>query len=197
MSTVVVCLRSRLASEAVALLVAGTSEFDTEVAEPEGAVRCASVTPELLGVLVDPQTAAAVGDLECPVVVLGRRASDAAGLAGVVVGLAPDIDGDGLRRALIALADGSLPSWERPASPVPHRRRATDGPEILTAREREVLEMVAAAASPQDIASALDVSEHTVRTHVQNLMAKLGATSKVDAVARGRSLGLLEVGRHR
>ncbi|TMK22400.1 MAG: response regulator transcription factor [Actinobacteria bacterium] len=52
----------------------------------------------------------------------------------------------------------------------------------LTTRERRVLRMLAEGRSMKDIARHLDVSEHTIRTHMQNLYAKLGCHSRVDIV---------------
>jgi DNA-binding NarL/FixJ family response regulator len=62
---------------------------------------------------------------------------------------------------------------------VPHARD-THG---LTARELEVLRLVADGRSNRDIATALVISEHTVARHVQNIFAKLGVASRAAAVA--------------
>lgn len=62
----------------------------------------------------------------------------------------------------------------------------------LTQREREVLALVADGRSQKQIASALGISIKTVGTHVQNLLAKLGVHSRVEAVAievRARASG--------
>jgi two-component system NarL family response regulator len=57
----------------------------------------------------------------------------------------------------------------------------------LTPREREVLACLAEGASRQDVAERLQLSAHTIRTHLQNLMAKLGVHSALEAVALTRS----------
>jgi DNA-binding NarL/FixJ family response regulator len=57
----------------------------------------------------------------------------------------------------------------------------------LTPREREVLSYMAAGAGRRDLARQLHVSANTVRTHLQNLMAKLGVHSVLEAVALTRS----------
>jgi DNA-binding NarL/FixJ family response regulator len=57
----------------------------------------------------------------------------------------------------------------------------------LTPREREVLFHLADGAGRQDVAERLHVSANTVRTHLQNLMAKLGVHSTLEAVALTRS----------
>ena len=53
----------------------------------------------------------------------------------------------------------------------------------LTARELEVLRLVAAGKSNREIAAALVISEHTVARHVQNIFAKLGVSSRTAAGA--------------
>ncbi len=62
--------------------------------------------------------------------------------------------------------------------------------EALTARELEVLGMLAAGKSNQAIASELVVTLDTVKKHVSRIMDKLGADNRTEAVARARELGL-------
>ncbi|WP_159797482.1 helix-turn-helix domain-containing protein [Puerhibacterium puerhi] len=62
---------------------------------------------------------------------------------------------------------------------------------VLSPREREVLMELARGATYADIASALYVSENTVKTHVSSLYAKLGASRRSEALATGRALHLL------
>lgn len=57
----------------------------------------------------------------------------------------------------------------------------------LTPREREVLSCMAEGAGRREVAERLHVSANTVRTHTQNLMAKLGVHSTLEAVAMTRS----------
>jgi len=57
----------------------------------------------------------------------------------------------------------------------------------LTPREREVLFHLASGRCRQDVAERLHVTSNTVRTHLQNLMAKLGVHSSLEAVAWARS----------
>ena len=61
----------------------------------------------------------------------------------------------------------------------------------LTDRELEVLRLMAAGHSNTDIARALVVAVSTVKTHVNRIFGKLGATSRTQAVARARELQLL------
>lgn len=196
--TVVVCLRSRLISEAVAELVSGHDAFDALVVDPTDVVGLSAGRDDVIAVLVDSVAAEAVAwGADVPAVVLGRRSTDAGGLQDVAGGLALDVGGGDLIKALEALVAGELTPPSRSGATAHRGRRSDDGLEVLTPREQQVLELIAGAASPTEIASALDVSENTVRTHVQNVLAKLGATSKVDAVARARALGVLDAGRSR
>jgi LuxR family maltose regulon positive regulatory protein len=63
--------------------------------------------------------------------------------------------------------------------------------EPLTAREVEVLEMLAAGRSNQAIADQFVVTLDTVKKHVSHILGKLGAASRTEAVARARELGLI------
>ncbi len=57
------------------------------------------------------------------------------------------------------------------------------GPPPLTAREREVLQWVAAGLQNKQIAQTLDLSLATVRNHIHNILEKLGVHSKLEAVS--------------
>jgi LuxR family maltose regulon positive regulatory protein len=68
-----------------------------------------------------------------------------------------------------------------PASP-------DDAEEPLSAREMEVLAHIAAGDSNKLIARYLDLSPHTVKRHVANILGKLGVASRGQAAAKYRSL---------
>jgi ATP/maltotriose-dependent transcriptional regulator MalT len=63
--------------------------------------------------------------------------------------------------------------------------------EPLTARELEVLRLLAAGAPNRAIAEQLVVTQETVKKHLSHLFDKLGAANRTQAVARARELGLL------
>jgi LuxR family maltose regulon positive regulatory protein len=63
--------------------------------------------------------------------------------------------------------------------------------EILTQRQMEVLVLIAAGASNKEIGEKLTISLPTVKSHIVNIMNKLGVSSRTAAVAHARELGLL------
>jgi LuxR family maltose regulon positive regulatory protein len=64
--------------------------------------------------------------------------------------------------------------------------------EPLTARELEVLKLIEAGCSNQDIADDLVISMPTVKRHISNIYAKLGVESRTQAVSLGKELKLFE-----
>ena len=62
----------------------------------------------------------------------------------------------------------------------------------LTPREREVLTLMAKALDVPAISEALGISAHTARGYIQNILEKLQAHSRLEAVIRANELGLLE-----
>ena len=63
----------------------------------------------------------------------------------------------------------------------------------LSAREREVLQHMLEGRSNKDIASALFISEHTVNIHVKNILGKLGAGGRTEAVTLALRKGILHL----
>jgi DNA-binding NarL/FixJ family response regulator len=65
--------------------------------------------------------------------------------------------------------------------------------EPLTAREADVLELLAQGLSNRAIAARLDISEHTVKFHLASIFGKLGATTRTGAVRRALRRGLIDL----
>jgi DNA-binding NarL/FixJ family response regulator len=65
--------------------------------------------------------------------------------------------------------------------------------EHLTARETVVLRLMALGLGNKEIASRLDISEHTAKFHVSSILAKLGAASRTEAVTIGMTRGLVAI----
>jgi ATP/maltotriose-dependent transcriptional regulator MalT len=73
-------------------------------------------------------------------------------------------------------------------------RVRTPAPELLSQRELEVLELVAAGTTNRDAAVRLFISEATVKTHLLHIYTKLGVTDRAAAVAEAYNRGLLTPG---
>lgn len=65
--------------------------------------------------------------------------------------------------------------------------------EPLTAREMEVLELIAEGLPNKGIAAELGISEHTVKFHVGSILTKLGAASRAEALTRAMQAGVLSI----
>jgi DNA-binding NarL/FixJ family response regulator len=113
-----------------------------------------------------------------------------------------------LAEAIRAVASGyrlAVPDPPRPtppaapaARPAPARLARDGHAELLlrslSERERQVLALLARGWSNRRIAEACDLSLNTVRTHVQNILVKLGVHSKLEAAALAVRQGLVPVG---
>jgi LuxR family maltose regulon positive regulatory protein len=64
-------------------------------------------------------------------------------------------------------------------------------PEPLSIREQEILTLVAAGLTNQEIADKLVISPETVKKHASNIYSKLGVSNRTEAAARARALDLL------
>ncbi|MEV3853844.1 response regulator transcription factor [Streptomyces sp. NPDC050095] len=118
--------------------------------------------------------------------------------AGASGFLLKDVRRDDLVHAVrvVAVGDSLLaPSVTRRlvADVIRRRRRTTAAPSLdaLTARETETLRHLARGLTNAEIAGTLFVSEHTVKTHVSNVLSKLGLRDRVQAVICAYESGLV------
>ncbi len=132
------------------------------------------------------------------VIVLTASPNEAAALTALEAGCAGVVSKtfslDDLVAAVRSAASGELRlDPDMLARLVPRLSRSYREPGAdLTAREREVLGLIAAGLSTSDVAARLFVSTNTVRNHVQSILNKLGAHSKLEAVVIATRERLLE-----
>jgi DNA-binding NarL/FixJ family response regulator len=125
--------------------------------------------------------------------------------AGAAGFLLKDAEADELAAAIRAAAAGEVHLDPAVAGIVARRMRAggvvgatpgdaEDGIASLTARERDVLACVARGLSNRAVADALGITERTARTHVSNILAKLGLASRTQAALLAVQHGLDRTG---
>ncbi|MCE9646043.1 MAG: response regulator transcription factor [Chloroflexi bacterium] len=111
--------------------------------------------------------------------------------------LSPEATEEELTAAVRAVAEGlwvGAPGLVRSLMRVTGRRESSSEESLvepLTAREMEVLQLMAQGLANKQIALSLGISEHTVKFHLSSLYAKLGISSRTEAVRRGIELGLI------
>ena len=90
----------------------------------------------------------------------------------------------------MAFPTGTMPV-PAPTSARPRSEDATIPSATLSARERDVLALIAEGCRDREIAARLFLSHHTVANHVRNILGKLGVSSRAAAVALAARYGLL------
>jgi DNA-binding NarL/FixJ family response regulator len=132
--------------------------------------------------------------LRCRVLVLTTYDTDSDTLPAIEAGatgyLLKDAPRDELFTAVRAAAEGRTVLSPAIASRLISHVR-TPGNEPLSAREREVLALVAKGTSNREIAAVLFISEATVKTHLTHLYGKLGVKDRAAAVAVAYDRGIL------
>lgn len=113
--------------------------------------------------------------------------------AGAIGYLLKDTDADALCRAIKAAAAGQVQLTPKAAARLMHSLRANESPEELTEREKEVLRLIAQGQSNKQIANQLIIAEKTVRTHVSNILGKLGVQSRTQATLYAICTGLVSL----
>lgn len=101
--------------------------------------------------------------------------------AGAIGFLAKNAEADELRVAIRAAAAGQSHMAPQAITALLREVRSPQGPETLTERETEVLRQLAQGQANKEIARALSISEKTAKTHVSNILAKLGVSSRTQA----------------
>jgi len=155
------------------------------------------VLMDLLMPVMDGITATGHVRKECPgteVIALTSVLEDASVVGAVRAGaigyLLKDTQADELIRSIKAAASGQVQLSPQAAARLVREVRAPDNPESLTERETDVLRLLAQGKANKEIARELFIGENTVKTHVSNILVKLGVQSRTQAALYARQIGL-------
>lgn len=155
--------------------------MDLRMAEMDGAQATAEIKTQ------QPRT---------PVLVLTTYDTNADILRAIEAGatgyLLKDTPGDELFAAIRSVAQGNAALAPTVSIRLLHQRQVVPG-ETLSARELEVLSLVARGASNKEIARSLHLSEATVKSHLIHLFGKLGVSDRTAAVTVAIERGLLRL----
>jgi DNA-binding NarL/FixJ family response regulator len=166
------CMSARSGEEALALLPTlrpHVALVDLFLAGESGADVCASirrVSPDTRVLLISGS---------------GRMSPPAARAAGASGFVSKDWEAKEVARAVHMVGLGQTLFAPTSQLPAP----------LLSEREREVLDLIAAGSTNREIASTLYLSPHTVKEHTSALYRKLGARNRAEAVQRAQRIGLL------
>jgi two-component system, NarL family, response regulator LiaR len=111
--------------------------------------------------------------------------------AGAIGYLLKDTQALELRRAIKAAAAGQVQLSPQASAYLIREVRAPETTEALTAREMEVLRLLALGQSNKEIARHLSIVEDTIKIHVRHILSKLGVQSRTQAVLCAMRLGLI------
>ncbi len=164
------CYENKKCSRPVGLvlLVPWCSDLETEISGLKGLYPGSSVLVLLLN--SDPRAA---------------YAAFKAG-AGLLEGFEEESLISGLSNALVGTISFSTHLFESMGRVMTQVPEGMGNP--LTAREKEVLKLLSQGCSNRGIAQRLNISEHTARSHMRNLMGKLGVKNRVEAALVGAQL---------
>jgi two-component system response regulator DesR len=111
----------------------------------------------------------------------GRMSPAAARAAGASGFISKDLEASEVARAVQMVGRGQTLFPPKTSQPAP----------LLSAREREVLELISSGATNAEIAAKLYLSPHTVKEHTSSVYRKLGARNRAEAVQLAQRVGLL------
>jgi DNA-binding NarL/FixJ family response regulator len=142
-----------------------------------------AATQEIRRELPDTEVVALTSVLEDASVVGAIR-------AGAIGYLLKNTEADELVRAIRAAAAGRVQLAPEAAARLMREVRVPESPEALTERETDVLRLLAEGKANKEIAHMLGIGEKTVKTHVSNILAKLGVQSRTQAALYAARIGL-------
>lgn len=111
--------------------------------------------------------------------------------AGAIGYLLKNTEADALVRAIKAAAEGQVQLAPEAQARLLREVRAPDSPEKLSERETDVLRLLAEGKANKEIARELGIGDKTVKTHVSNILAKLGLFSRTQAALHAVRIGLV------
>ena len=180
--------------------IVGEARDGAEAVAQAHALRPDVVLMDLLMPVMDGIAATGVIRGELPdteVIALTSVLEDAAVVGAVKAGaigyLLKDTHSDELCRAIKAAAAGQVQLSPQAAARLLREVRTPENPETLTERETDVLHLLAQGKANRQIAAELAIGESTVRTHVSNILAKLGVQSRTQAALYAAHIGLVTV----
>ena len=112
--------------------------------------------------------------------------------AGAIGHILKDTDASELIRAIKAAAAGQVQLSPKAAAKLIREVRTPESPETLTERETDVLRLLAKVLSNKEIAQALTLGETTIKSHVSNVLSKLGVNSRTQAALYASRIGLVD-----
>lgn len=116
---------------------------------------------------------------------------------GAVGYLTKDCSIDEVAQAVRLAASGDATVSPGIAAALLREGAAASGPkpedQVLSAREAEVLQLIAEGASPPEVASSLYISVKTVKNHLSNIYEKLDARDRTQAVLKGLRMGIIRL----
>jgi NarL family two-component system response regulator LiaR len=158
------------------------------------------VMPELDGIIATRQILKQLPDVVVIVLTSAGDEDDELGLQALRVGaagfLSKDVDIDALPRALAATRQGEPAISRRMTRTLVEHLRHTPGGSTgmrpvkspLTAREWEVIDLLQGGRSTEELAEILVVSQETVRSHIKNILRKLGVRSREEAIVAAEKM---------
>ncbi len=111
--------------------------------------------------------------------------------AGATGYLLKDTEADELCQAIKAAAAGQVQLSPQAAARLLREVPAPNSPEKLTDRETDVLRLLAQGLANKEIAAEFTIGEKTVKTHVSNILGKLGVVSRTQAALYAARIGLV------
>lgn len=155
----------------------------------------AKIVDLIVAVRLDPES---LLDCGIPLVCLSDKPVDWRAFSGGVRAWLPEAASvaelgaaiEGAAREFIMLTDEQARKWLVSG---PRQSLENAASDALTARELQVLRMLADGLANKEIAGRLNISDHTAKFHVAQILAKLNAASRAEAVAIGIRKGLVPV----